>query len=403
MKPAEAEPVERLDPDAPYREIRPLTGVRIVAATWVVLFHIRGNLYSEFPGSEAWLGPLLTHGELGVDLFFALSGYVLVYNYAGRMGAMVTRRGAAVFWWARLARVWPVFLLTLLVAMVWHGGLRGLSLGDPVPPNEFSIPLFFRQLTLVALWTEPEFDRLMWNGPAWSVSAEAFAYAWFPLAVLFFWRLGRGLSRQCLALWSVVAVLPISVFVGAYDTLYTPWSWLLRIVCGFTAGALMCEAQRGLEPTERQRRWASHAALALVVVFVIGLYGAVWTGFGRFVPVMAPFFVILIGLLAIGDRHIARLLATRVFVTGGAASYSVYMVHMRIIEPFWWAQGHGPWVAPGTVGSKIGFILLPFVVSGAGYLLWRFFEEPARRAMRRMSLGARGGPVAEVVPGWPGG
>src|SRR5881392_3977713 len=90
-------------------QVHALTGVRIVAAMWVVLFHTRGNIASEFPWLSDLIGPVLAHGELGVDLFFALSGYVLALNYGNRMGLRLDRKATTRFWWARLARVWPAY------------------------------------------------------------------------------------------------------------------------------------------------------------------------------------------------------------------------------------------------------------------------------------------------------
>jgi peptidoglycan/LPS O-acetylase OafA/YrhL len=367
----------------PRPTIKPLTGIRIVAALWVVLFHLSGNIFYAYPEWEDWLAPIIRHGDLGVDLFFALSGYILSYNYAARMGGRLERRTAVAFWWARVARVWPVFALTLVWATAYHGYLLARGVTDPVAPKSFTVGSFLRQITLTALWTEPDLDRVMFNGPSWSVSAEAFAYLLFPVAVLAYARAGRALSRRVLVVLAVLAVTPISVVVLATDTLFPAWGWLLRIVCGFTSGALMYQAQRDLEPSDRLRRWASHAALALVGLFVAGLYVSWHTGHGHLAPIMAPVFVVLIGLFAVGDRHLARLLATRPFVTGGAASYSVYMVHMLIIEPVVGAEWEWGWLTPDTEPARVVWLVLPVVVSLAGYALWRWFEEPARRALRR--------------------
>jgi peptidoglycan/LPS O-acetylase OafA/YrhL len=370
-------------------EIRALTGVRIIAALWVVLFHIRGNIGSESQTLGYWVGPLIAHGELGVDLFFSLSGFVLTLNYVDKMGLTFERRKAATFLWARIARVWPVFFLTLLVSGLWHGVLMATNGGDPVPVRDFGVVSFFRQALLVALWTDPSHDRLMWNGPSWSVSAEAFAYALFPLLVLLLFRLGKGLSARRLIVLSVVAVLPVTLFVGAYASIYVPWAWMLRIVCEFFAGALMYLAVRQINQTDRVRKLASIGAVVLVVLVVAWLYFEEWTGRGGRAPMIAPAFVLLVGLLAVGDRYLSKLLATKIFVVGGAASYSVYMVHMLVVEPFWWLQGHSVFFAPGSLPSKIGFLLIPFIVVAIGYAVWRWFEEPARKAMRGMSTASR--------------
>src|SRR5207248_4315185 len=89
-------------------EIKSLTGLRIIAAAWVILFHFRPLLRQASPTADNVFGPLLGVGAQGVDLFFILSGYVLTYNYLDRMGERWTGRGTLRFLWLRLARVYPV-------------------------------------------------------------------------------------------------------------------------------------------------------------------------------------------------------------------------------------------------------------------------------------------------------
>ncbi|WP_448334237.1 acyltransferase family protein, partial [Streptomyces sp. DSM 41534] len=67
-------------------EIKALTGLRIVAAVWVVLFHFRPLVYQVAPDITKALAPVLDRGAQGVDLFFILSGFVLTWNYLDRMG-----------------------------------------------------------------------------------------------------------------------------------------------------------------------------------------------------------------------------------------------------------------------------------------------------------------------------
>ena len=62
-------------------EIRQLTGLRIVAALWVVAFHFMftpGDAYTELLEP---LRPVITTGALGVDLFYVLSGFVITLTY----------------------------------------------------------------------------------------------------------------------------------------------------------------------------------------------------------------------------------------------------------------------------------------------------------------------------------
>ena len=92
-----------------------LTGVRFVAAAWVMLYHFQVPLAVSgllFP----ILHEVLRVGRLGVDLFFALSGFILTHTYLRTLGRSPGVRASGTFWWLRLARVYPVHLVMLLVA-----------------------------------------------------------------------------------------------------------------------------------------------------------------------------------------------------------------------------------------------------------------------------------------------
>ena len=76
-------------------EIKALSGLRIVAAVWVVLFHFRPLLHQASPPLSEALAPILDCGAQGVDLFFILSGFVLTWNYLDRMGPAWSLHDAA--------------------------------------------------------------------------------------------------------------------------------------------------------------------------------------------------------------------------------------------------------------------------------------------------------------------
>jgi len=64
------------------------------------------------------LSPLMDSGYLGVDLFFGLSGFIIAYNYLGRLGENGKWSDRLRFLWLRLARVWPVHIFILNVALL---------------------------------------------------------------------------------------------------------------------------------------------------------------------------------------------------------------------------------------------------------------------------------------------
>jgi peptidoglycan/LPS O-acetylase OafA/YrhL len=375
-------------------EIKALSGLRIVAAVWVVLFHFRPWLEQVAPGFRSALAPVLNCGAQGVDLFFILSGFVLTWNYLDRMGESFSARDTLHFLWLRLARVWPVYLVTLHLAAAWI--LFTLYVGH-VPSkvaDQLNAVSYVRQVLLMQLWFRPFFDGTSWDGPAWSISAEWLAYLLFGLLVLVIFRVARATSVRGLLWLAVAASLPPTLLLLATGQFYTPWSWLPRIVMQFTAGALACAAVRKLQLTDRARRGAGFLSLALLVAVVGILYlldahrvPKIYDSSG-FVDVL---FVPLVVTLAIGVGSLPWLLSTRVMVYLGHISFSLYMVHELVHTAWNWITEQFDIVLSPSWSAKLIVVgVLAVAVVGAA-LLYHLVEEPARVWMRRMVKAPKAG------------
>ena len=367
-------------------EIKALTGLRIIAALWVVLFHFRPMLGDASPDFRDALAPALNCGAQGVDLFFILSGFVLSWNYLDRMGRTWSTRATLHFLWLRLARVWPVYLVTLHAAALWV--IFTLHVGHVPAPEagQLTATSYVRQVLLVQLWFEPYFDGTSWDGPAWSISAEWLAYLLFGVLILVVFRMKLATRARSLMWLAFAASLPPVVLLLASGQFYTPWSWLPRIVTQFTAGALACAAVRRLRLSDRARRVAGYLSLLLIVAIVGILYlfdaypitGVVDSG-----GVVDLLFVPLVATLAVGAGSLPRILSTRLMVYGGQISFSLYMVHELvhtawgwIVEQFDLVPQENPW--------KWNIMGLLVIAVAAASVLYHVVEEPGRRWMRRM-------------------
>ena len=157
-----------------------LTGLRALAALWVLLFHLhlRAPLVETGP-----LASVLAAGAGGMTLFFALSGFVLGLAYRGPVDLRAFLR-------ARAARLYPLYGAAALLTLPWL-----LAPGPDL--GALAVTVILGALMLQA-WFPQLFG--MWNNPAaWSLSVEAAFYALFP-------ALRAALAPlRAPGLWAVVA------------------------------------------------------------------------------------------------------------------------------------------------------------------------------------------------------
>jgi peptidoglycan/LPS O-acetylase OafA/YrhL len=354
----------------PEHEGRPnlaaLTGLRALAAVWVVLFHFRSDLIALVP----WLAPadrFMAAGYLGVDLFFPLSGFVLAYNYADGMRSW-SWPATLSFLRNRVARVWPVQVVTLNIdlAMAVAAGTTGIGADG----NRRTFAAYVENVFMVHYWWN---DRPSFNSPAWSISAEFFAYLAAPVLFLLLARVVRTRSALLGAFLSYAAMIAIfaTLALPNGNLEHMPW---VRIGGEFLGGVLLCLVWlRG--------RWAIGrlaGPLALLVVVVVATVPVATSGDYW----MAPALGLVVGCLAPASGWFARWLARPGMVLAGEASYCLYMTHWLLRDVVGWLSDWGDDAWWRAVLAVCGAVV---ALGGAAWLLHVLVERPARRLLRAPS------------------
>jgi peptidoglycan/LPS O-acetylase OafA/YrhL len=344
------------------KEIRPLTGFRGVAALIISTYH--------FMLAATGNPPLvLNGGYLAVDAFFVLSGYVLAYNYADVFRIANDRAVYADFLFKRFARLYPAYIVlmalyTLKLALK-PGGLDGLTGWDAI--------CNVLMLTGWGLHATPII------GLSWSVSAELFCYAAFPLILL----LVRQRPVPPFLSVALMAVLILAIaragggIEGPLDVVsYVTVFPLLRAVAGFTLGVVLCgvgsRIRRLPEPTINLYMLLSIGALVAAAVFDrsdLVTYAAV---------VCTVFWVAqdsaLSGIL-FGNRAIYRL---------GEVSYSVYLIHPLVFSALLRVSDKLQAMAGNVAGLAITFALYVGVTVLLSELSYRVLEMRGKAVLMRL-------------------
>lgn len=377
--------------------LRALTGLRFVAAFQVLAYHGLGA----GPQSAWWMRSLVGSGYVGVSLFFVLSGFVLTYTYHDSLRDGTATRGA--FLAARVARIYPVYLLSLVVALpplFWLVASRGVRMDYGWLAGIGSL-----YAGLLQAW-DPRRACVL-NCPAWSLSDEAFFYLAFLLVLPVVARWGvRRLIVAAVAAYALALLAPALYLVlrpdGAVPAApetpvslgrwlavvkYNPLIRLPEFVMGVLAGRLFLLEGGGSRPWHA--RLETGAVLTLVGVLLASPmipYPLMHNG------LLAPAFAALVYALARGAGPVSRVLSTRVLVRLGAASFALYILHVPLLA--WMGRAFRTFevAPPPQPGHFAVFAAGSIVVS---LVVFETVEEPGRRLLRRLLVRRRAdGPAA---------
>jgi len=194
------------------KEIISLTSIRGVAALWVLFYHFLIPINRDVACISCYF-PILEKSYLAVDLFFVLSGYILTLVYHEKIfdsQGTLNRSSVLLFLKARLLRIYPLHLFTLLVLVSWVGFMNS-SFPDYLILSRNNIETFIYNIFLIQSWGV--WGDASWNNPSWSISAEFFAYLIFPFSMAFLIKF----YRKNMAIILIIIFILLIIFRGLYD------------------------------------------------------------------------------------------------------------------------------------------------------------------------------------------
>ncbi len=347
-----------------YVTLPSLTVGRGFAALFVAVHH----------ATLAWGGiltPIGNVGWLGVSFFYILSGFVLTWSFN-------PGRGIKTFFVHRVARIYPLHLVTLTISL-----LGFYFLNSPLAGYVGNIPGTIASIFMLHGWIPGHPDiRQAWNGVSWSLSVEFFFYIFAPFLIIVLKRLSTS-HRLDIA----VVLFSLHLFFGLWavksqntwliDFLqYHPLARLPEFIYGIVLASCMQDGWRLVCSR------LTAIALFLPIVFYCFVWGRDLNAMVM-VDLSVPAFVVWIARAATMNIAVPGFFPDRSLYNIGEASYSLYMIHAIILGLMAGAVRHYNLHLHAIV------LILPFLVVSiiCSLIVYKYFELPARKFILRVFHG----------------
>ena len=374
----------------PKGAIPSLTGVRGIAAIWVSLTHAQPVLAAYLGIAALNQNSFFYNGFRGVDLFFVLSGFILMRAHAADF-KVLRRDSVSEFYLMRFCRVYPLNAIVIVLLVPIGFAMPSIvqwfrfDNGVPIPfhSHDFSIAGLVQSVLLAQCWTY--FKLGEWNGPSWSLSAEVFGYALFPMLAYGALKCrSAGLAGATAIASLVILVMLMAAFGHANDN-PTGTFGLVRMLFCFISGIMLSRLHM-LWPGGRSYGTVMTIAALLAIALALS------TGPANNFTVFA--LALLVFGLAYQTGPVARVMSSPVAMFMGRISFSFYLVHYIPLRLALWA--FGPQMAAAPLPTRVLCLLLVagFCVAAA-CLLHHYVELPSQgigrsiRTRRRSSHAMR--------------
>ena len=382
-------------------DIPALTGLRGVAALLVIIAHYwTWASVTPVAALPAAAEPWMRMAEIGMPVFFTLSGFVIALSYSHWEWRARPLLNLARLFFYRFARLYPAFLLFAILIVLRNPPLRDLS--DPAT-QEYLWPHF----ALLQSWWPVKFDGAVaiedrFN-VSWSLSTECGLYLMFGLGVILAATLPRWPYKDAtLAIIFFAATWMLLGFLWRERAQLAPagwddWDWSrwlfhfspLGISLQFGIGIMAYRISALPLPVQAVRLASNVGGLGLPALYV-----AIGTGLVTGLMEVALLASLATGVLMIGataDTLTNRVLSGRGIVYLGMISYSVYLFHVfapglgfHAQLPLYDASAK----AYHALNAVVAFAITVLIAHGSYHLV----EVPGRRFIRRAAdqlLGTR--------------
>ncbi|MEN3930819.1 acyltransferase [Microvirga sp. W0021] len=346
-----------------------IQALRAIAALLVVIGH---SFYETMMIASTTGQSTINYGwfnwGIGVDIFFVISGFIMVYSSHGLFNQP---NGWQTFLVRRLIRIIPLYWL-LTTAMIAGALVIPSLLNVPLGNWQYIISSYF---FIPAVRAAGEIRPVLSLG--WTLNMEMFFYILFAVALFFPIRYGIAFLTAIM-----VSLALYGLFIRPEQTHIAFWTQSL--VLEFIFGCLLAVAYL------KNIRLGGISALIICAVGLIGMINIPALSF------IAPEAIrwgipalLIVSAVALCTKQVQKPLFFLVAL--GNASYSLYLVHPFVLRPL-----RNIWMSVvGDTLPLIGFVILAALLSSlVAIVLYRLFEEPSNRFLRDRLLNKKSGTQA---------
>ncbi len=307
----------------------------------------------------------LSNGWLGVNLFFALSGFVLAYPYFSGRRSMDTVSDAKQFYRRRCKRLFPLYFFSVVVCMIWI---------SPFVNSEHPWKDLFLMSTFTYVFTIEMFGP-SYNWILWSLAIEVWFSAVFPFLLLGIRK--WGMLKNALGVFLVALLVRVWGNSEAFSYMGNPYinpvkdSFIGRLD-DFMVG-ILC-AWLGVRNGARfisSRNAMAYLGLSVILFWIVAMLWdyvlleqltLAWRPYLSLI-VNASIFLAIISLYRMENPMRKYIFESRILTWPGAMSYSLYIWHGVTIA--WIIQGQ--WTF-----ERVSIYL--FLIAALSTLSYRYIE-----------------------------
>ncbi|AZG46752.1 acyltransferase family protein [Gordonia insulae] len=311
-----------------------LTGIRTIAALSVCLTHAA---FWTGHYTDDYVGRLLSRFEVGVAIFFVLSGYLLFSPWIAALAEQRSMPSVSRYLGHRARRILPAYWLTVIAVYALY-----LVYEPPdASPTGAGWSGFIRNMTLTQVYGFGHLHSGLTQ--MWSLAAEVVFYLLLPVIAWVLVVICRRRWRPDLLVVGLLALMTVSpiwsvIVAGSTGISPTARLWAPAFLGWFVAGMLLAVCTRLI------RRWDATISVAVAAGAFL-LSGAAIAGEPTITPTTASATIVkhllyaviavaLIGPLAMREQSDwwARLCGSRPMVWLGDISYEFFLVHVVVLE-----------------------------------------------------------------------